>query len=99
MTAQLIVVATRRPDSDDDYKAYLSVAGPLMMAAGGAFAANYTKVDDLAGEDGPQQVIIVDFPDETAARSLFKNPEYQAVIPLRDRAFTSLNMVLAHPAT
>lgn len=98
MTAQLIVTATRQPNSDDDYNSYLSVAGPLMMAAGGTFTANYTKVDDLAGNNGPEQVIIVNFPDESAARSLFQHPEYQKVIPLRDRAFSSLSMILATSA-
>lgn len=95
MTVQLIVLATRRPNSDEDYDAYLSVAGPLMMAAGGVFAATYGKLDDVVGLNGVEQTIIVDFPDEAAVRSLFDSPEYQAVAPLRDKAFDQLNMILA----
>ena len=37
MTVQLIIMATRRPDSDEHYEAYASVAVPIMVAAGGSF--------------------------------------------------------------
>ena len=95
MTVQLIILGTRRPDSDDDYTAYATVAGPLMAAAGGTFTGRFGRIDDLVGESGPQQVAIMEFPNEDAGRTAFASPEYQAVAGQRDKAFESLNMLLA----
>lgn len=95
MTVQLIIMATRRPDSDDDYAAYGKVAVPIMVAAGGTFTGQYARIDDLAGDDGPQVVGIMEFADEAAVRAAITSPEYQAVVPHRDKAFERLNIILA----
>jgi uncharacterized protein (DUF1330 family) len=95
MTVQLIIMGTRRPDSDDDYAAYGSVAVPIMVAAGGTFTGQYGRIDDLVGDDGPQVVGIMEFADEAAVRAAFKSPEYEAVVPHRDKAFERFNVILA----
>ena len=95
MTAQIIIMATRRPDSDDDYAAYASVAVPIMVAAGGAFTGQYGRIDNLVGDDGPQVVGIMEFADEVAVRAAFASPEYQATVTHRDRAFERFNVILA----
>lgn len=97
MTTQLILLGTRRPDTDDDFKAYVSVAGPLFAAAGGTWNGQFDRVDDLAGE-GPDQVRIMDFPDEDTIRALFGSAEYRQVIPLRDKAFEELRIIVATTA-
>ena len=95
MTVQLIITGTRRPDSDDDYAAYSTVAVPIMVKAGGTFTGRYGRIDDLVGDDGPQVVGIMEFADETAVRAAFDSPEYQAVVPHRDKAFERFNVILA----
>ena len=95
MTVQIIITGTRRPDSDDDYGTYAAVAGPLMAAAGGTFTGRFGRMADLVGESGPQQVAIMEFPNEVAVRTAFESPEYQAVVPQRDKAFEKLNIILA----
>ena len=83
MTVQLIIMGTRRPDSDDDYAAYATVAVPIMVEAGGTFTGQYGRIDDLVGDDGPHVVGIMEFADEAAVRAAIKGPEYQAVVPHR----------------
>ena len=95
MTVQIIITGTRRSNSDDDYAAYATVAGPLMTAAGGTFTGRFGRMADLVGESGPQQVAIMEFPNEEAVRNAFESPEYQAVVPQRDKAFEKLNIILA----
>jgi uncharacterized protein (DUF1330 family) len=95
MTVQLIIMATRRPDSDDDYAAYANVAVPIMIDAGGTFTARYARIDELAGSDGPQAVEILLFTDEAAVRTAIAGPEYQATITDRDKAFERFNLILA----
>lgn len=95
MTVQLIILGTRRPDSDDDYAAYGSVAVPIMMQAGGTFTGQFASIDQLAGDNGPQVVGIMEFEDETAVRTAIASPEYQAVVPHRDKAFERFDLILA----
>jgi uncharacterized protein (DUF1330 family) len=101
MTVQLIILGTRCANSDDGYAACAAVAGPLMAAAGGRFTGRFGHIDDLAGASGPQQVRIMEFPDEEAVRTAFESLEYQAVVPQRDKTFENLNIILAAapPAT
>lgn len=94
MTAQLILLGTRRPGTDDDYQAYASVAGPMFVAAGATWNSQFDRADDLTGQ-GPHEVRIMDFPDEATIRNLFASDEYQQVIPQRDRAFEDLTIMIA----
>ncbi|GEM_PF-2535725 len=95
MAVQLIIMATRNPDSDDDYAAYAEVAVPIMMAAGGKFTGQFARIDELAGSGGPQAVAIMEFDDEAAVRAAITSPEYTATIPHRDKAFERFNIMLA----
>lgn len=98
MTVQLILLGSRRPDSDADYQSYVSVAGPLLVGAGGVWNSQFDRVDDLVGE-GPEQVRVMDFADEDSVRAVFASPEYQQVIPHRDKAFAELRIIIAAPKT
>ena len=95
MTVQIIITGTRRQDSDDDYAAYGSVALPIMVAAGGTFTGQFGRIDNLVGDDGPHVVGIMEFAEEAAVRAAFESPEYQAVVPHRDKAFERFNVILA----
>lgn len=95
MTVHLIIMATRRPDSDDDYDSYAKIAVPIMMGAGGVFTGRFGRIDELAGNDGPEQVAVMEFEDEAAVRAAITSPAYQAVVPHRDKAFERFNLILA----
>ncbi len=95
MTVHLIILGTRRPDSDDDYAAYGSVAVPIMMQAGGTFTGQFARIDELAGDNGPEVVGIMEFEEKAAVRAAIASPEYQAVVPHRDKAFERFNLILA----
>ena len=99
MTAQLIVLGTRRPNSDSDYQAYVSVAGPLLFGAGGAVNGQYDRTAQLAGTEGPQQVLVMDFPDEETIQGVFNSLEYAAAIPHRDAAFEQISVIVASSGT
>lgn len=99
MTAQLIVLGTRHADSDADYEAYVGVAGPLLFGAGGAISAQYNRTSHIVGDDGPQQVLVMDFPDEETIQNVFDSPEYAAAVPNRDAAFEHISVIVASSAS
>ena len=94
MSTQLIVLGTRRQDSDEDYKAYVSVAGPLLFGAGGTISAQYDQTAHIAGDGGPQQVLVMDFPDEQTIQGVFQSQEYAKVVPNRDAAFENISVIV-----
>jgi hypothetical protein len=85
MTVQLIIMGTRRPDSDDDYAAYGSVAVPIMVAAGGTFTGQYGRIDDLVGDDGPQVVGIMEFATKRPSAPRSKAPSTKPSSPTATR--------------
>jgi uncharacterized protein (DUF1330 family) len=50
----------------------------------------------LYGSDGPDLVMLIDFPDVDveAAERIFFEPEYVSLIPLRQKVFTTFKMCL-----
>ena len=87
MTVQLIILGTRRPNSDDDYAAYATVAGPLMSAAGGTFTGRFGRIADLVGESGPQQVAIMEFPNEKGSTNRIREPRVPSRRPTTRQGF------------
>lgn len=51
----------------------------------------------LYGSGAPDLVMVIDFPTEELAESLFFEPEYLDMIPLRDLVFADFKMYLAAP--
>jgi len=48
----------------------------------------------LYGSDGPDLVMLIDFPDIEAAERIFFEPEYVSLIPLRHKVFATFKMCL-----
>jgi len=99
MTTHLFVLGTRRPDSDEAYQAYVGAAGPLLFGAGGVINGQYQTTTQVVGDGGPQNILIMDFPDEDAIRRVFDSAEYANAIPDRDAAFEQITVVVAAAAS
>lgn len=95
MTVQLVVLGIRRPNTDDRLGAYGSVAGPLLMKAGGTPVGKWSRIGSIAGDDHPVEVTVFEFADEETVRAVFDSPEYQAVVEDRDAAYERLDIFLA----
>ena len=59
----------------------LAAVGGTVLAAGPA--------DVLEGSPMPNHNVILEFPDEVAARRWYESDEYQSIIPIRHRASSS----------
>jgi uncharacterized protein (DUF1330 family) len=49
----------------------------------------------LYGDNQPDLVMMIDFPDRDVAERIFFAPEYLGIIPLRDKVFSRFAMYLA----
>ncbi len=92
----LIATAIPNPDNMLEMKTYLETASPLLAVLGGG-PPNRMKVSDVVAGDPAARVMIMNFPSRAALVAVFESDEYQALIPGRDRGFTSFNLWIAAP--
>ena len=88
------VLASLRVNSKDlsAFVEYLNSAMPLILAAGGQVAKRIDLGEQLIGDGGSSLVLLVDYPNREAIDAMFSSPEYQKLIPVRDRAFLSYHV-------
>jgi uncharacterized protein (DUF1330 family) len=79
---QVIEVNVRDPDL---YKQYAEKAMPLQLQYSARFIARGGKVDTFAGE-APKRAVIAIYDSLEKVQALRDSPEYQALVPLRDKA-------------
>jgi uncharacterized protein (DUF1330 family) len=74
--------------------AYVQVAIPTVLAAGGKILVADPPVDVLEGEWHGDQTVIVEFVSVEAARGWYNSPEYQAVVGQRHAAAESNAVII-----
>jgi len=87
----MIVEATPNPENMEDLQSYGPTAYALLEKHGGVRIANYTVESAIEGGDKPGAIAVFSFPNPGAIQDLlFNDPEYQKIVPLRDRGFKSI---------
>ncbi len=64
-------------------------------AHGGKLLGKYKISGNLGQGHAPHVVFVVEFPSRERAETAFTNPEYLAIIPLRDVAFQEVKILLS----
>jgi len=93
--ATLVVTAKPNPDEIGSVHAYLEGVLPLLLGAGGKLIKRL-KVNDVIRGKASGMVLVMDFDSGEAIRGLFNSDEYAALIPVRDKGFAEMNILLAH---
>ena len=79
---QVIEVNVKDPDL---YKQYAEKAMPLQLQYSARFIARGGRVDSFAGEV-PKRAVIAVYDSLEKVQALRDSPEYEALVPLRDKA-------------
>jgi uncharacterized protein (DUF1330 family) len=87
MPVTVLALTTLRPGGDAALAQYLAVVGPLMQAAGARLLSRHPVQETLAGA-APDFVSLVEYPDRAALAAVFDHPDYRALQPVKDQAFT-----------
>jgi uncharacterized protein (DUF1330 family) len=64
---------------------YRTANTPLIERHGGSFVVRGGRIQSLEGA-APDRVVVIEFPDADAARAWYEDPDYQAIIALRQSA-------------
>lgn len=92
MAAFVVVLAEPRSDKSEQLDHYAKTTEPLREAAGGKIVFRGPVTRTVTGGATPQMGIVLEFPDAAHAASFFDNEAYQALTPLRDESFQSLQI-------
>ncbi len=89
----LIVTAAPNPDEMAAVQEYLRGVMPLLTGAGGK-PVKRLKVDRVIHGDPSGMVLVMDFDSPDAIATMFQSDDYAALIPVRDRGFAEMNILL-----
>ncbi len=92
--ATLVVTAMPNPDEMPSVQAYLKGVLPLLMAAGGTLVKRQ-KVEQVINGRSSGMVLIMDFDSANAVSELFASDAYAQLVPVRDRGFSEMNILVA----
>ncbi|MEO0912061.1 MAG: DUF1330 domain-containing protein [Pseudomonadota bacterium] len=90
-----VALGTPDPEGAEALARYAEAAVPMLVAAGGEPRFRARRVETLVGEDAPDTVFAVDFPDGDAVKGVLASDAYKALVPDRDAAFRKVTFLLA----
>jgi uncharacterized protein (DUF1330 family) len=94
-TATLVVTAVPNPEEMASVQEYLQGVMPLLSGAGGELVKRL-KVDEIINGNPAGMVLVMDFESADAVTALFNSDDYAALIPVRDRGFKEMNILVTH---
>ena len=68
---------------------------PLLTGAGGTVVRRL-KTNRIVNGRPAGMVLVMDFESAGAAAAMFESDEYRALVPVRDRGFAEMNILLTH---
>jgi len=95
MSVTVVAMVSMNDDEPLALAEYFRVTGPLLEKAGATIKKNFTINEVVVGHRPAKTVFIVEYPNKAAVDMVFKSPEYQAVIPSRDLAFSEYSVTIA----
>jgi|SRR5215469_2763047 len=95
MGATIIVEAVFRTGFEEYFQEYSALVRGYLEKHGGQVIRRQRIERKLYGEDKPDLLMVIDFPQREVAERIFFEPEYLNIIPLRDKVFSRFEMYLA----
>lgn len=93
--ATLVVTAVPIPAEMGAVKQYLQGVGATFQKAGGTLVRRLKTAKVVNGR-AAGMVLVMDFPSATAASEAFETEAYKALLPLRDRGFSEMSILITH---
>ncbi|MFY0674788.1 MAG: DUF1330 domain-containing protein [Bacteroidia bacterium] len=93
--AVLIINAIVNKDNASELQNYLGGVMKVFGANGGKPVGRFKTTDALTGENSPEMVAIIEFPNTSVIKEMVNGEAFGALGELRARVFTMLNMFIA----
>jgi uncharacterized protein (DUF1330 family) len=93
--ATIVVEGTFRNGYEEYFAEYSRTVRAFLDKHQGTVIRRQLVKKTLYGPQGPDLIMVIDFPSEEIAGTLFFDQEYLDILPLRDRIFADFRMYLA----
>jgi uncharacterized protein (DUF1330 family) len=92
MSVIVLVQGTPHPERKEMLAEYQKTARAVIAKHGGQAVAMGSGLGSFYGSGKFQVGIAIRFPDQAAAEGWYNDPDYQKVLPLRNQAYTALEI-------
>jgi uncharacterized protein (DUF1330 family) len=89
----LLVTAVPNTNEMESVQAYLQGVMPLLIGAGGKLVKRL-KIDEVIHGNPTGMALVMDFDSADAITKLFQSDDYAALVPVRDRGFAEMNILV-----
>ncbi len=93
--ATIVVLGTFAPGYEEVFSEYSRKVRAFLDSKNATVVRRQLIERTLYGNQSPSLVMTIDFPARESAETAFFEPEYLALIPLRERVFSDFQMWLA----
>jgi uncharacterized protein (DUF1330 family) len=91
--ATLVVTAVPKPEEMGSVQEYLHGVLPLLTGAGGTVVRRL-KTNTVVNGRPAGMVLVMDFESTDAVTAIFESDDYRALVPVRDRGFSEMNILI-----
>jgi uncharacterized protein (DUF1330 family) len=95
LSASLVVTALPNPEEMESVQNYLQGVLPLLNSSGGKIVKRL-KVGNIIHGKPTGMVLVMDFDSEEQISELFESKEYAKLIPMRDKGFSEMNILITN---
>ena len=92
MAVMVMVQANPRADAGESLQQYQPVARDTITRHGGEVTFRGGGAGALSGGRDFKVGLLIRFPDKESAQAWYNDPDYQKVLPLRDKAFSEIEI-------
>jgi uncharacterized protein (DUF1330 family) len=89
----LLVTAVPNTNEMESVQEYLQGVMPLLIGAGGKLVKRL-KIDEVIHGNPTGIALVMDFDSADAITKLFQSDDYAALVPVRDRGFAEVNILV-----
>ena len=89
----LVVTAVPNPNEMASVQEYLQGVLPLLQDAGGRLVRRL-KIDKVIHGNPSGMALVMDFDSADAITEMFESDDYAALVPVRDKGFSEMNILL-----
>jgi uncharacterized protein (DUF1330 family) len=92
--AILVINAVINKENVSELQGYLATVGSIFGKNGGEPIVKYKAINQLAGEQGPEMVAIMRFPNTETIKAIINGENFKNLAELRAKVFSKLNMTI-----
>lgn len=95
MSSVLFAIMAPNPDNPEALAEYGEKTPVILKKFGGNPVSKRVVKEVICGAISPKSIITIEFPSEEKIYEFLNSDEYQAMIPIRDKAFSEANLIVA----